>query len=240
MLLYYFRHGDPIYNPDSLTEFGHKQAEALAKRTTYKGLDKIFSSPSTRAQMTAEPTCKALGKKKIILDWLNEGLAWKEFCVKNTDGKDCWIWQSGKYRDMLNHPEVRKLDTRWYEHPFFEEYREKYESGTKRINQEVDNFLQGLGFEHNREDGSYKIIRKNSERVGVFAHEGVGKLVLSSILDVPYPLASTRLELGHSSMTIIWFDETKEKVYPRLLQMSSDSHLFASGVDTKYWNVLDI
>ena len=58
MFLYYFRHGDPIYVPDSLTELGHEQAKALVKRTGYKGLDKIFSSPSIRAQMTAEPTCK--------------------------------------------------------------------------------------------------------------------------------------------------------------------------------------
>ena len=32
MLLFYVRHGDPIYNPDSLTELGIKQAEALVIR----------------------------------------------------------------------------------------------------------------------------------------------------------------------------------------------------------------
>ena len=31
MLLYIVRHGDPIYNPDSLTPKGHLQAKALAK-----------------------------------------------------------------------------------------------------------------------------------------------------------------------------------------------------------------
>ena len=46
--------------------------------------------------------------------------------------------------------------------------------------------------------------------------------------------------IDRSNNYAVKFDETKEKVYPRLLQMSSDSHLFASGVDTKYWNVLDI
>ena len=30
MLFYYVRHGDPIYTPDSLTELGHRQAEAVA------------------------------------------------------------------------------------------------------------------------------------------------------------------------------------------------------------------
>ena len=32
MLLFYVRHGDPIYKPDSLTELGHRQAEALVAR----------------------------------------------------------------------------------------------------------------------------------------------------------------------------------------------------------------
>ena len=32
MLLFFIRHGDPIYNPDSLTDLGKKQAEALVKR----------------------------------------------------------------------------------------------------------------------------------------------------------------------------------------------------------------
>ena len=61
MLLYYLRHGDPIYDPDSLTELGHQQAQALSKRLSLYGLDEIYASTSIRAQMTAEPTCKALG-----------------------------------------------------------------------------------------------------------------------------------------------------------------------------------
>ena len=61
MLLYIVRHGDPIYNPDSLTPKGHLQAKALAKRFALHGLDKIYSSPLIRAQQTAKPTCDILG-----------------------------------------------------------------------------------------------------------------------------------------------------------------------------------
>ena len=46
MIFYYIRHGDPIYDPDSLTPLGEKQAEALAKRLALYGIDKIYSSPS--------------------------------------------------------------------------------------------------------------------------------------------------------------------------------------------------
>ena len=46
MLLFYIRHGDPIYNPDSLTPLGHRQAEAVAKRLALYGIDEIYASSS--------------------------------------------------------------------------------------------------------------------------------------------------------------------------------------------------
>ena len=58
MIFYYIRHGDPTYNPDSLTALGVRQAEALAKRLALYGLDNIYSSTSNRAIMTAKPTCE--------------------------------------------------------------------------------------------------------------------------------------------------------------------------------------
>ena len=42
MLLYYIRHGDPIYNPDQLTPLGKRQAEAIGKRLAIHGIDKIY------------------------------------------------------------------------------------------------------------------------------------------------------------------------------------------------------
>ena len=41
MLFFLIRHGDPIYDPDSLTPLGHRQAEALAKRLSLYGLDEV-------------------------------------------------------------------------------------------------------------------------------------------------------------------------------------------------------
>ena len=53
MLFYFIRHGDPIYDPDSLTPLGHEQAEALSKRLQIYGLDEIYSSTANRAILTA-------------------------------------------------------------------------------------------------------------------------------------------------------------------------------------------
>ena len=41
MLLFLIRHGDPIYDPDSLTPLGKKQAEAVAKRLALYGKSKL-------------------------------------------------------------------------------------------------------------------------------------------------------------------------------------------------------
>ena len=63
MLLYYVRHGDPIYNPDQLTPLGQRQAEAIGKRLAVHGIDKIYSSTSTRAYQTALPLAEMLKNK---------------------------------------------------------------------------------------------------------------------------------------------------------------------------------
>lgn len=79
MLLYYIRHGDPIYTPDSLTEQGEKQAEALSKRLADVDFDRIYVSTSNRAYLTAKPTLEKCGKEPIMTDWLNENVAGSYF-----------------------------------------------------------------------------------------------------------------------------------------------------------------
>ena len=64
MIFYYVRHGDPIYNPDSLTPLGERQAEAVAKRLCLFGVNKIYASTSNRAILTGKPTCDIWAKSR--------------------------------------------------------------------------------------------------------------------------------------------------------------------------------
>ena len=64
MLLFYIRHGDPIYHPDNLTPLGLRQAESVAKRLALFGIDEVYSSSSIRAQLTAQPTAE-ITKKEV-------------------------------------------------------------------------------------------------------------------------------------------------------------------------------
>ncbi len=233
MLLFYVRHGDPIYNPDSLTELGHAQAEALAARMKICAPERIFSSSSNRAILTATPTAKALGKEIEILDWCNERYAFQELRTYSSEGRPQWLFQNAKMVEFLASAEVRRLDDKWYTHPRFVDTT--YKAGMERIAGEADAFMLSLGYRHDHERNGYVAQAPNTQRVALFAHQGFGLAFLSCLLDIPYPQMCTRFDLGHSSVTAIEFADSGFTV-PRVLQMSNDSHLFAGGVETSYQN----
>ena len=239
MLLYYVRHGDPIYNPDSLTELGHSQAEALAKRLAILGFDKIYASSSNRARQTAEPTCKALGMEAEILDWCNEGYAWRDLTVTNEKGNKCWAFQDHKTSLFLASPEIKALGERWYDHPFFE--GTTFKSGFGRIMDETDKFMKSLGFIHDRENNCYTVTKPQYERVSLFAHQGFGLAFLSALCDIPYPELCTRFDLGHTGVTVIRISGSEgARCIPKILQLSNDSHLYKEGISTKYNNLYEL
>ena len=238
MLLYYVRHGDPIYHPDSLTELGEAQAKALVKRLTLYGLDKIYCSTSIRAQRTAKPTCDALKKEPVLLDWTNEHYTWLEFTFLNEKGERDWFYCQDEYKVVFNSPEVRAMGNDWVNHPCFA--NSDCAKGLKRVEENAYAFLEELGFKYDSERCGYKVLKKNSDRVALFAHEGFGKVFLSVVLGIPYPYIATSFGFGHSSVTVVYFDENKDFVYPEVLQWSNDSHLFNANLLTGYRNSIDI
>ena len=239
MLLYYVRHGDPIYNPDSLTEFGHEQAEALAKRLSILGFDKIYASSSNRARQTAEPTCKALGMEAEILDWCNEGYAWRDLTVTDENEKKMWVFQHKSTCIKLSSPEIRALGSLWYDHPMFDGSR--FKEGFQRIERETDSFMESLGFIHDRENNCYTVANPPYERVALFAHQGFGLAFLSALCDIPYPEFCTRFDIGHTGVTVININGREGSLCtPKILQLSNDSHLYKEGLSTKYHNVIEV
>lgn len=231
MIFYYIRHGEPIYNPDSLTSLGIKQAEALSNRLAIHGLDKIYSSTSNRAIMTAKPICDKLKIDAQLLDFANEGFAWSEFTIPNEEsGADIWLFQSKKALDLFNSKQIKNLGDRWYEFPMFN----KYEKGINRIYNDVDSFFENLGYEHIRYTGKYKVKTPNNQRVAFFAHQGFGLAFLSCLLDIPYPIFCSHFDMCHSGMTVIDFKENDGYCIPKILTLSSDAHLYCEGLLSRY------
>ncbi len=231
MLLFYIRHGEPIYDPDSLTPFGEKQAEAIGKRLALYGVDRIFASTSNRAIQTAMPTSKALGKEITLLYFCNEAHAWKNFTVVREDGTRTWAFYHQKTKELFA-DKTMSLNDKWYEDKRLPE--NTFKAGVERVNANVDEWLLGLGYQHDREKGIYKVIKPTEERVALFAHQGFGSVFLSSVLDIPYPLFATHFDIGHSDMTVIDFADDNGVVIPKVLTHSNDGHLYRESLSTKY------
>ena len=232
MLLYYIRHGDPVYEPDSLTELGRKQAEALSERLVLSGLDEIYCSTSVRAQQTAAPTAKKLNLSVNLLAWCNESFAWNEFSISNGREKK-WLFQDETARKLMVSQRIVNLGAKWYECDFFAKTNVK--SGIERISKESREFFSKLGYDKSI-DGNYFVANKpNEKRIALFAHAGFGMAFLSTLLNIPYPTFCTHFDMEHSAMTVIRFDGT-DFVVPCVLQLNNDSHLYKSCLPTNYNN----
>lgn len=238
MLLFYVRHGDPIYNPDQLTPLGERQAEAVAHRLALFGIDEVYASPSNRAMQTAQPTCELTHKPLQILDFLNENALSETLELPVNEKKKSWFWSHPDYANLLARRDVREMGDRWYEHPAFRDFH--FEKTIQPVQCQMDAFIASHGYEHDSDLGLYKVTERHHEkRIAIFAHECMGKLVLSHLLDIPMPYYAAHFELKHSAMTVIRFDdcasapgcgEPKEYARARVLTLGSDSHLYRDGL----------
>ena len=235
MLLFLIRHGDPIYDPDSLTPLGEQQAEAVAKRLAAYGLDEIYVSTSNRAIMTARPTCELLGMEATRVEFANEGRTWEGLSIDRGDGsRRTWLFYDRRSVELFTTPEMRALGDRWYDHPEMKPFG--FEKGLTRLYDETDEFLAGLGYEHIRYTGRYNPVAPSEKRVALFAHQGFGIGFLSCMLDIPYPAFCTHFDICHSGMTVINFRTWDGFAVPKVLTLSSDAHLYREGLPTLYNN----
>lgn len=228
MLLYIVRHGDPIYNPDSLTELGKLQAQAVAKRLALHGIDRIYSSPLIRAQQTAEPTA-ILTKKEIVIEpFFSENNAVKYFWDRRDD-KNKWIMitMQGVFRST-----VKKYGENWFEDPRYEGMPVK--EGRDFFLKNSDRFFESLGYKHDRENCKYITENPSNERIAVFCHAGFGISWLATILDIPLPVMWANFDISHTDVTVV--DFVGKECTPKVLTHSNDSHLYKEGLPTRYNN----
>jgi len=237
MLIIYVRHGDPIYTPDQLTPLGERQAESVAHRLALFGVDEIYSSTSNRAIQTAEPTCELMGKELRTLDFLNENYL-KGLQIPLTQQKMDWVWAHPTYSQVLVSRDVREMGENWYSHPKLEDFH--FEKILLPINAQLDDFIASYGYEHDSEKGLYKVTEHHAEkRVAIFAHECMGKIVMSHLLDIPFPHYAAHFEMHTSAFTVIRLDHgeftqkeegSAQYARARVLSLSNDSHLYRDGL----------
>lgn len=226
MRLYIVRHADPDYEHDTITEDGHKEAQALARRLASHGLDRIYCSPLGRAIDTANYTAGSLQLDLNIEHWTKE--LWPELALRSTQWGDIMatdvpgeIFRGGT--EMPTH------DT-WHRCPVLKDFalRDVYE----KLKTDSDDFLKRQGYD--REGGRYRCTRPSEEQIAVFCHGGFGLTWLAHLLEIPVTLVWSGFWLPPSSVTTILFDQRSSGwAVPRCIGLADISHLYEAGLPVK-------
>ena len=237
MLLYVIRHGDPIYDPDSLTEKGKRQAEAVGKRLALHGIDRIYASTNIRAQQTAQPTCELTGKQMEIHDWMSENNAARDFMLKDPERDGRWCWSFGMDATRYRTEETLALGDKWYEAFPFNLCNAK--EGFERIGRESDAFLEKLGYKH--EGLKYRVLNHTDERVAVFCHYGFGMTWLAHLLNIPPVLFWSSFDINHTGVTVLNFPKGEDGyTIPKVLCFSDVSHLYGERLPYEFTNYIKL
>ncbi len=228
MLLYIIRHGDPDYKTDTLLERGRLQAEAVGKRMADAGINRIFSSPMGRARQTAEPACRLLGLECEIEEWTREisgavishypdGKPKSISAMPNTDFLTDGCWELD-YRDSTKCPPI--ADSGMAEALLYLE-----ENGNR--------FLEKLGYK--AEDGVFRILQPNEDKVALFCHAAFTRAWLSVLLRIPVHRMWANFSYTHTGVTVLEFKNNPSGITaPQILCYSDMSHLYAYGPDMSY------
>jgi len=235
MLLYIVRHGDPIYETDTLTERGKIQAEAVGKRIFDSKIDRIFSSPMGRAMETAEPACRLLGLEKNIEQWTHE--IEDERLTPFPDGKMKSI-TAVQNTYFLENGNVDLSYDKSFECQGINQSEMK--SAVERIEKGGKEFLERLGYRE--ENGVYRILRKNEEKVALFCHAAFTRAWLSVLLHIPLHIMWASFhQCTHTGVTVIEFKNNNNGVTaPQCLCYSDISHLYAQNLDLVYDNRVEL
>ena len=230
MLLYLIRHGDPNYEKDCLTERGRLQAEAVGKRMQYSGIDVIYSSPMGRARETAEPACRLLGKPCRIEDWTHEVLSERLTTYPDGKRKSVTLLQNTLLR------ENGEIDLTFDETFLSKALREtEMASAYAYIRDNGRDFLTRLGYQE--ENGVFRILSPNEDRVALFTHAVFTRVWLSHLLHIPLHLVWASFAPTHTGVTVLEFRNNPDGfTAPKVLCFSDMSHLYHEGLDTTHDN----
>ena len=216
MRLLLVRHGEPNYELDCLTDWGHRQAEVAAKRLMEEGIDEIFSSPQGRAYETAEHFAKVSGIEKITkLDFIRE----------IRFGKEDALYESGNpwfgVKDMIANGENINVSD-WRETPLFTDNTATVD--VDKIAVEADKWLETLGYK--REGLFYRKVSDEyaDKTVAIFCHGGATTAFLSHVLNLPFPyLCAFLFHVDHTAITRLYFESKKDALFMPIVELGTDA-----------------
>lgn len=243
MKIIFVRHGEPDYVNDSLTEKGWREAHALAERLSKWRVTDFYCSPMGRAQATASCTLKKMNRTAVTLDWMREFSYRIQDPVTGREGVPWDFIPSYWTEDPL----MLDID-RWVENEAMcknADIAPQY----KIVCESFDRLLASYGYIREKKyyrmpDKEKRYVSKtiltdiggtppsneNEPVIVIFCHLGVTCLVLSHLLNIPFPLLTHGFFLPTTSLTILGSEEHwSNEAYFRVQAMGDVSHLFAAG-----------
>ena len=228
MLLYIVRHGHPDYVTDTLTDRGWLQAESVGKRIAASGINEIYASPMGRARQTAEPACRLLGLECRIEPWAHE--IEDERLTSEPYGKPISVTlvQNTYYRENggIDLPYDRACEAVGFRSSGMKAATDRIEAGGRE-------FLERLGYKE--ENGVYRILRANEDKVALFCHSAMARAWLSTLLHIPLHLMWSGFHYTHTGVTVVEFKNNEDGfTAPTCLCYNDMSHLYTYGPDMHY------
>ena len=112
-------------------------------------------------------------------------------------------------------------------------------SAVKYIGEHGNEFLERLGYQE--ENGVYRILRNNEEKVALFCHAAFARAWLSVLLHIPIHIMWASFQYTHTGVTVVEFENNSNGfTAPRCLCYSDVSHLYASNLDLLHDNRVEI
>lgn len=245
MRLIFVRHADPDYKNDSLTEKGWKEAKLLAERISKWHVTDFYTSPLGRAKATASCTLEKMNRTATELDWTREFSYYIDDPVTGKHGVPWDLVPSFWTEDSLMMDKKR-----WVYANIFKQNPDipiKY----REVCDHLDRFLAGYGY--HRENNIYRMPEKKevfiTETIApgslakcnavsheeepvivIFCHLGAICIMLSHLLNIPFPLLVHGFFLPTTSLTILSTEERwSNEAYFRVQAMGDTAHLLCGG-----------
>ncbi len=221
MRIIFVRHGHPDYKKDCLTELGHKQAEAAAKRLADERIDAFFSSSCGRAVQTCEHIAKEHGKSDItLLEFMRE-IAWGA----RNEGDELFAnghpWCTA---DKMVSDNLSVLSKSWrLEEPFA---GNKVTDITDAVADSFDDWLSELGYR--REGEYYRVGEPKYKTIVLTSHAGSSSAVFGRIFNLPFPFVCHAMSPNFTAITVIELEEEPGAlISPRFELLNDARHIYA-------------
>lgn len=245
MRIIFVRHGDPDYEKDSLTEKGWREAKLLSERISKWDVTDFYCSPLGRAKATASCTLEKMNRTAATLDWTQEFCYFIDDPVTKRHGVP-WDFVPSFWSSDAN-----MFDKEHWVNAAVMQQNPMIPGKYKEVCQKLDEFLAGYGYI--RENHIYRMPDKeavflsstlapgchddsrktNGEKeptIVIFCHLGAICIMLSHLLNIPFPLLIHGFFLPTSSVTILASEERwSNEAYFRVQAMGDVTHLLTGG-----------